>query len=1297
MRAGVDVLATAIERRDVRLVTTRRAPIALPDDVDGGEREPLATRDAADLAVLADCGTLGLAQGLVGDVQRWAVVVVAEHRGSVPSSAVDEPTELIAGRFQVLETIGRGGMGVVYRAFDRERGIEVALKTLRGITPESVLRFKQEFRALRDLRHENLVELGELFENDGVWFFTMELIRGVRFLENVRASGEDAPSSSRASLPSDVATDLIADHTLVDAPPSVAARHARERQHHRAPAPRCDVERLRAALAGLARGLGALHAAGKVHRDVKPSNILVDEAGRVVLLDFGVVAELHHAFEEKLLFGTARYMAPEQARAGVIGPEADWYAVGVLVYQALTGSVPFQELSTEQLLELKQHAAAPAPSDSVDGIPPDLDALVTNLLERDPRMRSGEADLLAWLGLEDAPRGERIFVGRRAELAALDAALDDRAPIVVEGESGIGKSTLVERFVIEARLRHRGLLVLRGRCHERERVPFNALDGVIDDLARYLSTRRDTSLARLVPEDAEALVTVFPTLQIAFPDVAPRAAEARARGFRALRDVFDRLGQRRPVVIAIDDLQWADADSTALLDELVGAPVCIVATKRPGAQTLRASRSLTLAGLARADAEDLVRMLDGTEVDAVVQESHGHPLFLRALARRHGGAMRFDDVIRQRVEILDPTARSLVAAVSIAGAPIAQSILTRSLGLTAADAAPHITALTKDQLVRVHGPRPQDAIEPFHDRIRAAVVALHDADAQRSLHHAIGRALEAAAAPADALYVRFEAAGDHERAAPYLLAAASTALAAFAFGRAAELFRRALDHAPAERRGSLHVQLALALANDGRSADAAEQYVLAAALEPDTTTQLDLLRHAAERFLMGGRVQQGLDTARALLDHVSTTLPRTRTRAIGGILWNQLRMRGRALTWTRRDRRSLPADICWSMGAGLGMVDSLLGAYFTGRAARIALAEGSPLQITRGMAGATIGAALLGRRKRAALLLDTCTRAAADDATPLSRWYLNLAQTGFAFLLDNDFAAAHDAARDLEQQWYAAGHGPAWETDVAIHFALASQQMLGRFDSLARRARVLVHDAHLRGDLFQEVTLRVRFGVRHLCTDDPTAASADVLDALAAWTTNIDTNSFGNQRMWALWSRTRIAIYAHDLTAASALADEWQALHRSLIGRVPIMKVEGDQAFGTFLLTRALAAKRANQHSTHAALCNHALQISERIALLPFPAASVPATLLRAAVAWVRDTRDDRANLPTLLRAAIAQAHATRCTPYLAFTKRRLGEVLGGDEGALLITEADAEARTAGFVNPERAAELAIPTHRFAS
>src|SRR5690606_6470376 len=126
------------------------------------------------------------------------------------------------------------------------------------------------------------------------------------------------------------------------------------------------------------------------------------------------------------------------------------------------------------------------------------------------------------------------------------------------------------------------------------------------------------------------------------------------------------------------------------------------------------------------------------------------------------------------------------------------------------------------------------AIEPFHDRIRETVFAHQSHERQRELHHALARALEAAGAPPAQLLSRFEAAGDDERVAHYLVAAAEAARAAFAFGRAAELFRRALearDLAP-DRRAWLLVQLAESLSNDGRTAEAAQCFLDAAALEP---------------------------------------------------------------------------------------------------------------------------------------------------------------------------------------------------------------------------------------------------------------------------------------------------------------------------------------------------------------------------------------------------------------------------------------------------------------------------------
>jgi len=148
----------------------------------------------------------------------------------------------LAGRFEILRPVGRGGMGVVYEALDRERGGRVALKTLQYASADGLLRFKNEFRALQDVQHPNLVRFGELIEDGGQWWLTMELVEGTPFVDHVRPGG------------------------------------------------RLDERRLRAALPQLAAALHALHAHRLVHRDVKPHNVLVSSAGRVVLLDFGLVA-----------------------------------------------------------------------------------------------------------------------------------------------------------------------------------------------------------------------------------------------------------------------------------------------------------------------------------------------------------------------------------------------------------------------------------------------------------------------------------------------------------------------------------------------------------------------------------------------------------------------------------------------------------------------------------------------------------------------------------------------------------------------------------------------------------------------------------------------------------------------------------------------------------------------------------------------------------------------------------------------------------------------------------------------
>ncbi len=172
-------------------------------------------------------------------------------------------------RFRIQRCLGSGGMGVVYEALDRDRNEVVALKSLRWTDPSAIYRLKREFRTLVGLVHPNLVALYELFGEGDEWYFTMELVKGSRFLEFVR--------------------------------PEVLA-----------------VERLRRALAQLATGLVALHRAGKLHRDLKPSNVLVTPDGRPVILDFGIAADMVSEADplrtaENGIWGTVEYMSPRWA------------------------------------------------------------------------------------------------------------------------------------------------------------------------------------------------------------------------------------------------------------------------------------------------------------------------------------------------------------------------------------------------------------------------------------------------------------------------------------------------------------------------------------------------------------------------------------------------------------------------------------------------------------------------------------------------------------------------------------------------------------------------------------------------------------------------------------------------------------------------------------------------------------------------------------------------------------------------------------------------------------------------
>jgi eukaryotic-like serine/threonine-protein kinase len=498
-------------------------------------------------------------------------------------------------------------MGVVFEAVDLETNALVALKTLTRTTPDALYRFKKEFRAHHELTHENLVSLGELFADGSDWFFTMELIRGCDFLRYVRrdATKNVDPVSATAD--------------------TLQAMRAAEQTATRLP---CDIDRLRDAVRQVAIGLSALHRAGMIHRDIKPSNVLVDHTGRVVIVDFGLATSRAAELASTDGFvGTAAYTAPEQVNSEIVKPAADWYALGVMIYEALTGRLPFDGTPFDILVAKRSHD--PVWGDAPDGAD-DLWRLCRALMSRDAEQRAGLQDVMAVVGTRRAtyaaahiePAQTLMFFGRRSELDLLEQEYRESrggqlVTVMLEGVPGVGKTTLLRRFLDDLSAREPDTVILAGRCYERESVPYKAFDGVFDALSRVLSRAPTIESGSVVPLMGALLAHVFPVLGRveAFADApAPTRGgadphEQRRRLFAAVRELFARLSSRRPVVVAIDDIQWADAESLALLRELArppDAPACLLAlTARPGtniAEMLPDARLLTIGMLPPDDA-----------------------------------------------------------------------------------------------------------------------------------------------------------------------------------------------------------------------------------------------------------------------------------------------------------------------------------------------------------------------------------------------------------------------------------------------------------------------------------------------------------------------------------------------------------------------------------------------------------------------------------------------------------------------------------------------------------------------
>ena len=1104
-----------------------------------------------------------------------------------------------------------------------------------------------------------------------------------------------------------------------------------------------DETRLRSALGQLTEALSALHAAGVVHRDVKPSNIRITPAGRLVLLDFGLAIDASKDRSTALKTGgTPTYMAPEQALSGDVGPEADWYGVGVLLYEALTGAVPFEGAPLEILMKKQSHTPDP-PRALAPAVPEDLDALCVALLQFDRKARPTASGIRRALGTtatsasRPSATEQAAFVGRTRELEALRQAFADSregaaVSVLVEGESGMGKSCLVRRFVTALGVEHPDAIVLAGRCYEREAVPYKALDGVVDALARVLIRDGEALANQILPTHPAPLAQVFPVLRRvgAFakatrgPTTVADPVDLRNRAFATMRDMLARLAARRPCVVVIDDLQWADADSLALLAEIMRPPdepgLLLVGTVRVAALDVTDAASLgareriatALAGRARTiamapmpdeDARELTaRLLDrgapaaARFAEAIAREAGGHPLFIDALVRHSmatgaaAGSMRLEDALWAHVASLAPAPQRVMQLLAVAGAPLTYEVLADAVGGDRAELERHISLLRVAHLASITGARSSDTIEPYHDRVRAAVLAKIAEDDRVASHRALAGALEQAPhADAQALALHWRGAGDLAQAARYAAVAADEAAGALAFDRAAALYQSAIElgqHA-SPARSALLEKLGDALANAGRGERAAEAYADASRGAP-AARSLDLQRRGADQLLRSGHFDEGLAAIGRVLAAFGLMLPRSSLSALLVFLAYRFYLRVRGLGFRPRDESQILAtdltriDICWSLAFGLGMVEPLWGAAFNSRNLVLALRSGERYRIARAIAlEAGFRSAVGGvDMRRTATLLARAHKLADESGNEHAIAWAH----GMSGLAEYQFGRYKSAIvhMDRARALFAEVPGAIWEQDTMLSLSTDCLVQLGQIGRVALAVPRAERDARQRGHLYQSINLRIGLAnIAWLACDDVGAAFANIDEAMSEWS----KPGFRLEHYYELIARTNALLYSRrGRDAYACIGARWPALRRSLLP-LTILKLRVHS-----LQARARSAIAAAEQGVvdRDRLLGEAGRAASRIEGEGRPWATPGATLLRAGIA-AETGRIDQA--VALLREGVAGFDAVNMALYAAASRRTLGKMIGGDEGRELVRAAEGWMASEMIKDPARMTAMLAP------
>lgn len=533
------------------------------------------------------CGTKFSSPEAVSITQTISISKVSINKGAT-----------FANRYEIIGELGKGGMGRVYRAFDKKIEEEVALKILKpeiATDDTTIERFRNELKYARKISHKNVCRMYDLNEEDGIHYIIMEYVRGDNLKSLIKKEG-----SIRAEE---------------------AIRIAKQ----------------------VCNGLAEAHLLGIVHRDLKPQNIMIDERGIARIMDFGISRSLETkgVTEVGIVVGTPEYMSPEQIEGEDVDQRSDIYSFGIILYEMATGRVPF-EGNTPLSIAIKHTTQAPLnPIKFNAEISEDLSNVILRCMEKDVEKRYQRIEELLsdLINIENGTQitsalnrpyipvpfisheaeqidvEKPVFVAREEELEKLGKFLETTLAgkgrvIFLTGEAGSGKTALIQEFALRTQQMHPNLIVASGNCNAHSGIgdpylPFREilclLTGDIEAkwTAGVITKEQATRLWSILRLSIQAIMDLGPDLIDTFvPGTAlvarassvassgaewltrlKKIVERKAAGPSAVKlnqsDLFEQytrmlqeLVHRQPLLLILDDLQWADAGSISLLFHL---------------------------------------------------------------------------------------------------------------------------------------------------------------------------------------------------------------------------------------------------------------------------------------------------------------------------------------------------------------------------------------------------------------------------------------------------------------------------------------------------------------------------------------------------------------------------------------------------------------------------------------------------------------------------------------------------------------------------------------------------------